>query len=60
MGAIEVPVAVWQGKQDRMVPYAHGAWLAEHIPSAIPRLYDEEGHVTLLTARLAEVFDDAL
>lgn len=60
LGTIDVPVAVWQGKQDRMVPYTHGAWLVEHIPSAIPRLFDLEGHITLLTDRLAEVLDDAL
>ncbi len=27
-GAIEPPVAIWQGGEDRFVPFAHGKWLA--------------------------------
>jgi pimeloyl-ACP methyl ester carboxylesterase len=44
---IAVPVAVWQGAKDRMVPFAHGAWLAAHIPGARAHLYDDEGHISL-------------
>lgn len=44
---ITVPVAVWQGQQDRMVPYAHGEWLAAAVPDARPHLYPEEGHISL-------------
>lgn len=44
---VGVPVAVWQGGQDLMVPFAHGQWLAAHIPTARPRLFPEEGHISV-------------
>jgi pimeloyl-ACP methyl ester carboxylesterase len=44
---ITVPVAVWQGQQDRMVPYAHGQWLAATIPGARAHLLPGEGHISL-------------
>jgi pimeloyl-ACP methyl ester carboxylesterase len=47
LGAIAVPVWVWQGARDRMVPFAHGEWLAAHVPGARARLYDDHGHVSL-------------
>jgi pimeloyl-ACP methyl ester carboxylesterase len=45
---IEVPVAVWQGAHDRMVPFDHGRWLAENVPNARPHLLDEHGHISLV------------
>lgn len=54
---IRVPVAVWQGKRDAMVPYAHGAWLATHVPHAHAHLFEDEGHLSLVT-RLEEVLAD--
>jgi pimeloyl-ACP methyl ester carboxylesterase len=54
---ITVPVAVWQGAQDAMVPFAHGQWLAAHVPGARPHLYDDEGHLSLI-ARLPEILDE--
>jgi pimeloyl-ACP methyl ester carboxylesterase len=52
---IEVPVMVLQGRQDRMVPFGHGEWLARRIPTADPRFSDDDGHLTLLQNRVAEV-----
>ncbi len=45
---IRIPVAIWQGEQDRMVPPAHGHWLAAHVSGAEVHLLPDEGHVSLL------------
>jgi len=56
----QVPVAVWQGTEDRMVPHPHGAWLAGHIPGARPHLLRGEGHLTLAVRDYGAVLDDLL
>ena len=55
VGDIAVPVAVWQGAHDRMVPFAHGQWLGSRIRGARVHLFDDEGHVSLVH-RLPEMF----
>jgi pimeloyl-ACP methyl ester carboxylesterase len=54
------PVAIWQGDEDRMVPFAHGEWLAANVPLARARLRPGEGHVTLAVRRFGEILDDLL
>ncbi len=56
---ISVPVAIWQGGMDKMVPFAHGQWLAQQVPGARTHLYDDEGHVSLVT-QTDRIFDDLL
>jgi pimeloyl-ACP methyl ester carboxylesterase len=46
--AIGVPVLIVHGDEDRMVPAAHGAWLAAHCPAAELRLAPGAGHITVL------------
>jgi pimeloyl-ACP methyl ester carboxylesterase len=58
--ASTVPVAIWQGAQDRMVPYAHGEWLAAHMPGARGHLLPDEGHLTLTVTSFGEILDDLL
>ena len=57
LSSIEVPVLLWQGRQDHFVPYGHGRWLAERIPGVDARLRDEEGHLTLLLTKIGETHE---
>jgi pimeloyl-ACP methyl ester carboxylesterase len=57
LDSITVPVAVWQGRQDAMVPFAHGEWLASHVAGATAHLYDDEGHLSLI-AKVDEILAD--
>ncbi|NUR59503.1 MAG: alpha/beta hydrolase [Catenulispora sp.] len=51
---VQTPVSLWQGAEDRMVPFAHGQWLAAQLPGASVHLEPAEGHLSLALAR----FDD--
>ena len=55
LDAINVPVAVWHGREDHFVPLSHGRWLASAIPRARPHLHDREGHLGLVAS-----FDETL
>lgn len=57
---IGVPVFVWQGGHDRMVPFSHGEWLAAHIPGARARLLPEHGHLTLAVDSLPRIVDELM
>jgi len=52
---VAVPVHVWQGAQDLMVPPAHARWLAGQLPAGSLHLLPEDGHLTLQSTRLEDV-----
>ena len=55
-----VPLSIWQGGQDLMVPGAHGAWLAGQLPGARTHLLPAAGHLTLAAATFGEILDELL
>ncbi len=60
LSSIRVPVRVWQGEQDRMVPVGHGRWLAEQIPGARAEIHQGDGHLSLGLAHVGEICDALL
>jgi pimeloyl-ACP methyl ester carboxylesterase len=52
--------AIWQGDQDNMVPFAHGRWLAAHIPDARVHLEPGAGHLTMTVTAIDRILDDLL
>jgi pimeloyl-ACP methyl ester carboxylesterase len=58
LAGIAVPVAVWQGDADAMVPFTHGAWLAANIPGATSHLLPGQGHLTLVADKIGEIVAD--
>ena len=53
---IRIPVSVWQGEEDLMVPFAHGQWLARTIPNADVHLLAGHGHLSLAAESLRPGF----
>jgi pimeloyl-ACP methyl ester carboxylesterase len=54
---IRVPALLWQGVQDKMVPVAHGRWLAERIPGVEAHISEPDGHLSIAVGRLGEILD---
>ena len=60
VSSIAVPVSVWQGRHDLMVPFSHGEWLVEHVADARSHLRPEHGHLSLAVGAIGAIFDDLL
>src|ERR1700727_1197 len=60
LDAFAAPVAIWQGDQDMMVPFAHGQWLAARIPGARAHLEPGAGHLTMTVTAIGRILDDLL
>ena len=43
-----------------MVPYAHGQWLAANVAGAKARLFDDEGHLSLIVGSFPQILDDLM
>jgi pimeloyl-ACP methyl ester carboxylesterase len=59
-GETPLRAAIWQGDQDRMVPFAHGQWLAAAIPGARVHLMPGDGHLSMTVSAFDRILDDLL
>jgi pimeloyl-ACP methyl ester carboxylesterase len=57
---ITVPVMIWQGSEDLMVPFAHGKWLADRMPAAVAHLEDGEGHLSIGLGAMDRMLDELI
>ena len=57
LSAIRTPVLLMHGRHDRFVPFAHGQWLAAHVPGVEAFLSEDDGHLTLTANHLDRLHD---
>lgn len=62
LSEIKVPVLLYQGSEDKMVPYAHGEWLGEHLPQEklTKHLIPGEGHISILVGKMDGMIGELL
>ena len=60
LSELKVPVELWQGDSDRMVPHTHAIALAVAIPGAKLHLLPGDGHVSLGSNHAAPIADSVL
>jgi pimeloyl-ACP methyl ester carboxylesterase len=58
LAQLAVPVFVWQGSDDLMVPFAHGQWLAGAIPGVTPHLERGQGHLSIGVGSIDRMLDE--
>lgn len=56
---IRVPVLLYQGTEDKMVPFAQGKWLSEHLPQdkVKAHLLQGHGHISIFDL-IDEIIDE--
>lgn len=62
LAEIKVPIFLWQGSVDLMVPFSQGQWFATHLPKdrLVLHLLDGEGHMSIFLGRADEMIEELL
>ncbi|KAL9615717.1 MAG: hypothetical protein Q9160_009313 [Pyrenula sp. 1 TL-2023] len=62
LGEITVPIFLYHGELDSTVPFAHGEWLAKHLPQGKLKKYllPGQGHISIFIARRDSMIDELL
>jgi pimeloyl-ACP methyl ester carboxylesterase len=55
---IQVPMRLWHGERDAVVPPAMAHMLADEIPNCHAVFYPEDGHFSIIANRLAEILEE--
>jgi pimeloyl-ACP methyl ester carboxylesterase len=55
LAEISIPLQLWLGQHDRMVPPGQGHWLAEQLPAADRHFCPDDRHLSLLVSRISEI-----
>jgi pimeloyl-ACP methyl ester carboxylesterase len=50
-----MPVYVWHGAQDKIVPVGQGQVMAKALPNARAKFYPNDGHVSLMANHYEEL-----
>lgn len=58
LAEIRLPVTLWQGSADLMVPFAHGEWLAAHVPGVSVHLEAGQGHLSVTVGAVDRMLDE--
>jgi pimeloyl-ACP methyl ester carboxylesterase len=56
--SIDVPVGVWFGDHDLMVPPRHGEWLVEHLGRVTPMHVHDGGHLSIVFGHFDEILGE--
>jgi pimeloyl-ACP methyl ester carboxylesterase len=56
LNGIKIPVHLWHGEKDRIVPVAMARYLAKIIPDCRATLYANEGHFSIILNRIEEIW----
>lgn len=57
LNEIKIPVQIWQGDDDFMVPHSHSRWLASQIPTSELKFVPKNGHISLAVNHRAEILE---
>lgn len=62
LSEIKVPVLLYQGDEDKMVPFSHGQWLAAHLPQEklTKHLIQGQGHISIFVGQSESILDELL
>jgi pimeloyl-ACP methyl ester carboxylesterase len=56
LGSIRIPVHVWHGEEDAVVPVSMARWVARAIPGASATYLPGEGHFSLIARHSGAIF----